>query len=73
MSTEQKTVFTNEPPDLGISMHRYLIQLLADQEGVEITYTLVAADGEEMEFSSNDYIDTKNPRVRIPPKKTKEL
>ena len=66
MSTEQKTVFSNEPPDLGISMHRYLIQLLAEQEGVEITYTLVTSDGEELEFSSEDYVDTKNPRTRIP-------
>ena len=71
MSTmrEEKTLFTNEPPDLGISMHRYLIQLLADQKGVKITYTLVTDDGEELEFSSDDYIDTRNPRARIPSRK----
>ena len=68
MSTEQKgrNNLNNVPPDMGIRLQRLLLQLLAEQEGVIVTYTLITEDGEELEFSTKDYIDPKNPRARIP-------
>ena len=68
MSTEQKerNNLNNVPPDMDIRIQRLLLQLLAEQEGVVATYTLTTKDGEELEFSTKDYIDPKNPRARIP-------
>lgn len=66
MSTEQQKndLFQHAPPDLGITVWRTLLQLLADQERVVISYTLTTDDGEELHFSTEDPIDHSDPRAK---------